>query len=494
MAHRLWFGGALLASLLAGAAQPVPDVPDGTCAGSLQSLIDAAEPWSVLEVPPCLYRESATISKPLVLRGQPGAQIRGSDVWTNWRFDGTYWVHGTVPYFPPSGQCQGQAEGQEARCLWPEQVVLDGVPLQQVGGSPRHGQFAQDPQRNILLADDPSDHVVEVTTRDRWLVIQSDNVTVEGFSMQHASNSAQTGALSAVGFSHLVIQRNVLGYARGAAVHVTFGSDAQVLNNEIHHNEELGIISYASSGLVIRDNYVHDNNTKNFDVDWSAGGIKLASTSNVMVEGNEIAHNNGNGFWCDITCKGFSVTRNRVHHNARNGILSEVSDGAIITDNLVWENGWGAPNAGQNWAIFAATSANVDISGNVLGWNAQGIGVLAQVRPDAPVGHDTNIHIANNSVIASAEPVPSCAVCWFQTAASPLYTADSNNHARNNRIWYSSAENGARRFAWNGDFRTLGEFAASGSNTAAYMSDADKTAALALAGIPDQPEQHALPT
>jgi hypothetical protein len=55
--------------------------------GSIQDLVDAASPGAVVEVPGgCVYRETITINKPLTLKGDPGAEIRGSDVWPSSEF------------------------------------------------------------------------------------------------------------------------------------------------------------------------------------------------------------------------------------------------------------------------------------------------------------------------------------------------------------------------------------------------------------------------
>ena len=88
---------SLLASSLADTANAKP-----TCEGSLQALVDAAEPQSVVQASAgCVYREQVTINKPLTLKGGLGTEIRGSNVWTGWTKSGSYWVSkGSFPTFP----------------------------------------------------------------------------------------------------------------------------------------------------------------------------------------------------------------------------------------------------------------------------------------------------------------------------------------------------------------------------------------------------------
>src|SRR5262252_1567437 len=77
---------------LASAAPTEAAVSASTCGGSVQPLLDAASPDSTVTLPPCIARETLTISKPLTLRGQPGSEIRGSDIWADWQQRGGRWV------------------------------------------------------------------------------------------------------------------------------------------------------------------------------------------------------------------------------------------------------------------------------------------------------------------------------------------------------------------------------------------------------------------
>ena len=69
-----------------GGPQAPPSQEPAACPArsGIQALVDAAAPGATVTVPPCLARETVKIDKPLTLNGQPGAEIRGSDVWTAW--------------------------------------------------------------------------------------------------------------------------------------------------------------------------------------------------------------------------------------------------------------------------------------------------------------------------------------------------------------------------------------------------------------------------
>jgi len=101
------------------------------------------------------------VDKQITLDVRPGAEICGNDVWTRWERSGGYLVEGPLPTFTAHGRCSTG----ERRCLWLEHVFFDGVPLEQVTSDPVNGQFAVDANRGVVLADDPADHTVKVTTR-----------------------------------------------------------------------------------------------------------------------------------------------------------------------------------------------------------------------------------------------------------------------------------------------------------------------------------------
>jgi hypothetical protein len=70
------------------------------------------------------------IGGPLTLKGDPGAEIRGSDVWPSSEFTlngALYKSSSTVPTL--NADTGALCEGSSDRCHQPEQVYLDGVAL-----------------------------------------------------------------------------------------------------------------------------------------------------------------------------------------------------------------------------------------------------------------------------------------------------------------------------------------------------------------------------
>src|SRR5205814_6397300 len=91
------YAKALSAAQVQAHYQATQQAQAPNCGTSLQAQVDAATPGSTVSVPACVYRETVNVNKPLTLAGQPGAEIRGSDVWSNWTQNGGFWAGPPVP-------------------------------------------------------------------------------------------------------------------------------------------------------------------------------------------------------------------------------------------------------------------------------------------------------------------------------------------------------------------------------------------------------------
>lgn len=461
--------------------------PKPTCSTSLQSLVDAASPGAIVVAPGgCVYREAITIDKPLTLRAGPGAEIRGSDVWTDWTRSESYWVKGGLPEFPTGGQCKPGT----SRCLWPEQVFVDGEPLLQVASNPESGQFAVDGDRRVILADDPTGRTVEVTTRRSWISGRSAGVTIEGFTMKHAANESQSGALRNNGYDNWTVRNNDLSYAHGSNVGLGSATGLLIVGNDIHHGGQFGINgSYAS--LEVRDNEIHHNNTEAFDTTWAAGGMKNTRMNRLVVDGNEIYENDRVGIWTDIGSKNVTYSNNRIYRNTQIGIHLEISDNARIFGNSIWENGWGKPDSGFGEAgILVSSSRNVEVYRNVLAWNNDGISVVNQDRTQGDgteFDKVTGVRVYDNDILTrDYDGGQHMALAWIKAyAGGNIYEPAADNRGYDNRYWYPDTEGSAYRYKWSSSSKELSAFNGTpGEERGRYLSSTEKDRLVAGSGVP----------
>jgi parallel beta-helix repeat protein len=434
-------------------------------------------------VPACIYHEMVTINKPLTLDGQGQAEIRGSDVWTGWSATGGSFVSSqSVPAF--STDRQGICADGSNRCNWPEQVYLDGTPLTEVssGSRPGAGQFALDSARHVVLRDDPNGHVVEVTTRERWVDTQSDDVTIQGLTFWHAANPAESGAIGNQNRNGWTLQDSKLYYAHGGIVSLggatNQNSQTRVLRNQIGGSGYEAINGYLNANTLIQGNAIYNNNLLGFDsVNWAGAGVKLVAFTNLTIDANESYNNNGPGLWCDIGCQGVVISNNRVHDNQGGGILFEISSGAKIYNNAIWNSGPNSP------AINISSSANAEVYSNVLAWNHAGIAVFSEERTNRPGQGTVGISIHDNTILARSQSAVS--LQWFQRGDGNLFDARASNSGATNSFWYPGDEDGSARFRWQRWISSLRDFQQTPSGAGArYLSPQERDQLLSGWGIP----------
>lgn len=484
-----------------------------TCPDSLQALIDQTPPGGALSLPDaCIFREAVVISRPITLEGNGVAEIRGSDVWTEWLpGDGVWTSAWPVPGFGEHGTCQGTSDG---RCLWPEQVFRDGWPLRQIadGAIPRAGEFSMSADRHVVIADDPAHAVMEVTVRLRWVQIEGDDITVSGFIMKHAAGDAQHGGIQIDGANDWTVRENELSDAHGGNVYFIDAANGRLIGNDIFSGGQLGVGGEAGS-VLIRDNRIHQNNTEAFATNWEAGGIKLKRVHDSVIERNHVFLNDGPGIWCDIDCRDVIIRDNAVEGNTGVGIFFEISDGADIAGNRVWENGWGTIEWGRTYdaGIVIANSRDARVHDNVLAWNGSGISVFAMCRGTLADGTTCDLagrwnvvygNEVHGNVVVLEAPVPpeyrKFALGWLSfivdgdgNPVTAMFEPASGNRGYGNVYWFPEGEDASvARYSW-GDLDTasLDEFNATpGEDHGRYLDEAERDRILNDAGIPLAPE------
>jgi parallel beta-helix repeat protein len=452
--------------------------PTEAIPGALQRLIDEAAPGSTVIVPAAIYREAGTIDKPLALIAAPGAEIRGSDVWTDWHQRDDGWVSGPAPEFREAGFCRADGES----CKWRNQVFIDGTALRQVEERPGAGEFAVSHKSEIVLGEDPTGRSVEVTTRPIWISVEANDVTIAGFTMRHAAAAPQFGGVNARDVSGTTVRENHLTESHGAAISIHGGAGHSVVANDLHANGQLGLQINDIGGMLVERNVIRSNNTEDFDPHWEAGGMKATRALKLRVVDNEVCANGGPGLWCDINCGGTTITGNRVHGNDNAAIHFEISSGSAIEDNEIWSNGWAFPIWGWGAGILISSAADARVIGNVLAWNADGISVISQDRGATPTAGN---RVEGNTILTGPSDGDTFALAWLDDWSSGMFDESRGNGGSLNAYWFPGDENGRSRYAWNDRYPDLGRFNATpGEEGGRYLSSAERDAVIEEARLP----------
>jgi parallel beta-helix repeat protein len=323
-------------------------------------------------------------------------------------------------------------------------------------------------------------------SRTYGIVVGSNDVTLDGLTVVDTRNAAQDGGVRVRNSSRFTFENGRILRAAGACISIAGGSGHKVLNSELAYCGQEGFHGTGFTDSLYQGNHIHDNNPNHaYDPYWEAGAGKITNSARVTFDSNEVDHNGGPGLWCDIACSNITYTNNRIHHNEQSGIFFEISTGATITGNSVWENGWSREVWGWGAGILVSSSGGANVYGNTVAWNADGISVISQGRSDrAPT---TNINVHDNIVIMkpmSSDSSDKLALAWLQDWSGSLYTSGSNNHGSGNSYWNSLAEP-STRYNWSGSYGTLSSFNGTpGEEGGIYLSSVQRDSALNVAGIP----------
>ncbi len=226
------------------------------------------------------------------------------------------------------------------------------------------------------------------------------NVTLRHLTIRRYKPPVQDGAINVEGGSGWVIDSCDIGENTTGAIRL--GQRTQVLNSHIHHNGQIGI-SGSGDGVLIDGNEISNNNPRaEYDMYWEAGGTKFVRTRDLVVRRNFVHHNGGPGLWTDIDNVRTLYEDNRVEDNAEAGIFHEISYAAVIRNNIARRNGTKAvpPNALTGSGILVSVSSDVEVYGNTVSDNHNGITAIQATRETGMFGQHAlrNVHVHDNTI------------------------------------------------------------------------------------------------
>jgi parallel beta-helix repeat protein len=135
-----------------------------------------------------------------------------------------------------------------------------------------------------------------------------------------------------------------------------------VTGNEVDHNESEGIHTWNATGILINDNYLHDN---------GATGIQIEDGSeDIVIEGNLSEDNSQKyefeaGVWVDDSKN--VLVRNNILRKNKVGLIITGSDRVIVHDNYLYLNNRGAEDLNNATGLIIEDSAtNINVTHNTL--------------------------------------------------------------------------------------------------------------------------------
>jgi parallel beta helix pectate lyase-like protein len=299
-----------------------------------------------------VYHEYVQIyGKKLHLQSYPGESVwfDGSRPVTGWVRDGSAWrVDGWTAKFDNSDPTASNpnpnwnmVDPRYPMSRFPDQVFINGKQLEQVGSRAqlRTGAFFVDyAAKRLYLGSDPTGAKVEATRLAEALYLNRANgSTVRGIGFRrYATPLLRYGAVK--GFADDLVFENVVVADTATTGLQVNGTNVTVRRSTVVRNGRLGIAGYKAPRLRLIGNAIDNNNTERFRLAPEAGGVKVTSSATVQVTGNRAEGNLGTGIWIDQYVTDAVIARNLARRNTGHGIHFEISDGALITGNVVADN------------------------------------------------------------------------------------------------------------------------------------------------------------
>jgi hypothetical protein len=217
------------------------------------------------------------------------------------------------------------------------------------------------------------------------------NVTLDSITVRDYNSGKLGAAIQPDPRASGWLVRNVSSlHNAGAGLMVADGM--RILGGHYNDNDQFGIAGNAATGILL-DGLDGDLSTMDgpelarnhallASCEWGAGGMKW-DVGRVTIRNAYVHDNDCKGLWGDINAHDVLIEHNLVVHNLAEGILYEISQDAVIRYNRVHRNGFQAKGWYWNGGITVASSFNVEVYGNRLSGNYNGITGTQQDRPDS---------------------------------------------------------------------------------------------------------------
>lgn len=470
-----------------------------------QAACTAAPTGAAILFKPGTHRPNALNPKTgQTLVGQAGTIFDGSTALTSFTSDGAghWYASVTLPDYTESTavQCEITTGPNANACRKREQVWVDGVHLDRVMALTElnlSSEFYQDHAADrVYFSYDPTGHTVVMASKAH-AVSTANTVRMTGIKVQYYAPPSQLGAIYLRGVNSEVDHCEITN-VHAIGVFLDGANGTQIHDNTIHHVGQLGVGSHASHNVRIAANWLHHNNTDGYRPDdWESGDIKFTWSDGVIVEDNLCEDSRGLAIWGDIE-NGLNgkcfIRRNTVRRCYADGIRYEIGYNCEISGNTIEYSGFqfaadhGDDPAFTGYSGFGTaaininTSRDVEVFGNVLGPNQNGI--FAQFRPRADAmfpnrdlinfyAHDNDVTLvpytltgkAGNSYtsgLKSGEGVTGLNTLMGSSGIATAQYYDATKNNRFNRNTYRVSSPGRLQYAWTQGYRSFATWTSAG--------------------------------
>ncbi len=301
--------------------------------------------------------------------GEPGAILSGSLVLTNWRYEAPYWVHdGPLPHAPSVSL--SSVVCALPTCVLSQDMYKDGeflIHALNLSDVNYPGAWYWDTVADrVYIRFDPAQHLVELAGQHGSAVSSATsrpgygkNLTIKNLTVERYPSPPLSGAASAQ--DGALFEDCEFRYNHADGVHVS--NNSTIRRCFAHHNGQTGI-AVGGPGVLLEDNESSFNVRDEFRNAWQNGGIKSIHTTNLISRRNYSHHNRGVGLWTDVDSKDSTYEGNISEDNEWEGIIIEISCGAVVRNNVFRNNGLHSRGALWGAQICVQNAKNIEIHHN----------------------------------------------------------------------------------------------------------------------------------
>lgn len=406
-----------------------------------------------------VYHEAVIVppQKRITIQPAPGEEVwlDGAEPVSGWRAETGVWIKDgwTLKLDSSPTYTAGASDGASAgwqfvnpaypMAAHPDQLWVGGAQLTEVAtrAQVKAGTFFVDKSRSqLVIGSDPTGKPVEASTLTQAMSIRSAGTVVRGIGVRrYATSVPQMGtvvvAAPDVTVSDVTIRDNSTTGLYTWSLRTTV-SRVSVIGNGL-----LGAGASTADGLKVDHLLSVGNNAQRFNRAPVSGAFKVTRTRDVDVKDSAFLDNFGQGPWFDESVYDITFTGNDVVGNTGHGLVLELSEKAVIADNVVSRN---ALNG-----IYVIDTGNVQIWNNTAVGNDRNIAITQDKRrasdtsaaghdprqplPDPTVPWITRNTVVVNNVVGDAEG--NCLVCVEDfskvfTGAQMVSRSDGNLYSR----------------------------------------------------------------
>lgn len=340
------------------------------------------------------YHEEVVVpgSKRVTIQPAPNEAVwlDGTQKVTGWRASGSTWVVSGWKTDLDSSPTYSKGAADNTEADWrfidpaypmaahPDQLWIDGVQLREVASAAQVKPgtfFVDDGGDRLIVGSDPTGRTVEASVLTQALSIQSAGSVVQGIGVRrYATSVPEMGTVVAAAKD--ITLNDVTIRDNSTTGFYSWAPRTTLTRVSLIGNGMLGGGASQADGLKVVGMLSVGNNSEHFNHAPVSGAFKVTRTQGVSVIDSAFTENYGRGPWFDESVIDIVFTGNDVIGNTGHGVMVELSERAIVADNVIAANG--------EFGLFVVDSGNVKVWNNTLAGNA-----------------DRNINIAQDSRRAS---------------------------------------------------------------------------------------------